>query len=656
MTYKDIQSVLAAAETAEQGANYEEAERLTNETLAAIAAKGWEKGMESGETGRQENELRARVALILGNIARYHGNFPLALEHYAVLQHASEALDDKVWNAKTMNSFGNIYYSLGYYDKALECYRNALAIHEELNEKSNIARVTGNMGSAYWGLGSYHQALEYYGTALAVHEYLGEKSLVARITKNIGVVYANLGSYDKALEYYAKAQAAYEEQRDKSGVAQVVGNIGLVYSNLDFYDKALEYYAQALAVHEALSEKSYSARVMVNIGNVYSTLGFYDKALEYYGKALAAHEEAGEISAVAIVMLNIGNVYNKLCSYYEALEYYGKALAVHEEIGAKTSVALNLGNIGGVYANSQFEGYDPAIAEEHLLKAVAISVETGAKQHVYKFHKALAEVYENEKRWEDFATHFRKYHDIEKEVMSAEAKKQADIMEQLKQAAERENALAIVKAKHEATEQLLHNVLPPSIANKMLDGTKLIAQKLMNVSVLFADIVDFTKLSQRITPEELVEGLDRIFSEFDMLAEKHGLEKIKTIGDAYMVVSGAPEAREDHAEVMALMAMEMMEVIKQFKAITTEEEIRLRIGIHSGEVVAGVIGKKKFAYDLWGDAVNTASRMESHGESGKIHVTESFKNAAGRHFHFTGRGEVEIKGKGMMRTYFLEKQ
>ncbi|MBK9249558.1 MAG: adenylate/guanylate cyclase domain-containing protein [Ignavibacteria bacterium] len=181
------------------------------------------------------------------------------------------------------------------------------------------------------------------------------------------------------------------------------------------------------------------------------------------------------------------------------------------------------------------------------------------------------------------------------------------------------------------------------------------------MSVLFADIVNFTKLSQRITPEELVEGLDRIFSTLDALAEKYGLEKIKTIGDAYMVVSGAPIPRSDHAEAMAYFALEMMEAMKEFRSISTGEEIQLRIGIHSGEVVAGVIGKKKFAYDLWGDAVNTASRMESHGEAGKIHVSEEFMRALSlssptspMSLHFQERGDMDIKGKGMMKTYFLE--
>jgi class 3 adenylate cyclase len=336
----------------------------------------------------------------------------------------------------------------------------------------------------------------------------------------------------------------------------------------------------------------------------------------------------------------------------------GKALTIAEELGNKAGIAMWLGNIGATYSTVKFEGFDAAKAEEYLLKALAIFTEIGAKSYLVEFHIALSEHYEHEQRLGDAFEHYKKHIVNKDEVNVVEVKKQEAIREQRKAI---ELAKAAAEARHQATQELLHNVLPPSIAHRMVAGEKLIAEKLPSVSVLFADIVGFTKLSQRITAEELVEGLDRIFSSFDTLAEKHGLEKIKTIGDAYMVVAGAPEARADHAEAMAEFALDMLEAMKEFTSKTTGEKIQLRIGIHSGEVVAGVIGKKKFAYDLWGDAVNTASRMESHGEAGKIHISDDFRTAVemcrGTSLHtieFIERGEMDIKGKGIMKTYFLE--
>jgi len=187
-----------------------------------------------------------------------------------------------------------------------------------------------------------------------------------------------------------------------------------------------------------------------------------------------------------------------------------------------------------------------------------------------------------------------------------------------------------------------------------VSGEERIAEEFPSVTVLFADIVEFTTLSQGISAAELVNGLDYLFSRFDEIAEKHGLEKIKTIGDAYMAVAGVPEIQPDHAERAAAMALDMLDAAKSFQGITTGKPISLRIGLHSGSVVAGIIGKKKFAYDLWGDAVNVASRMESHGMPGKIHVSKDYVEATGACAKFAYRGMMKVKGKGMMETYFLE--
>ena len=612
MNYEELNALLTQADELNNRGNYKQAE-----TLTTTALKEFEKTSGSSEaqsvTERKMLHCSALISLATTNYRRSDFDAALSLARAALDIAEEYALSESKANAWNMK--GKVYYSLSSYDKALECFEQAHAVRKELGDKSGEARVIGNIGNVHLDLGSYDKALEYYEQSLAGLKELGEKSLVALSTGNIGSLYFEIGSYDKALEYYDQALSAYEELGEKSGVVLVTGNIGNVYHNLGSYDKALEYYEQALAGHKELGEKSEVVNVIGNIGNVYSRLGSYDKALEYFEQALA----------------------------------------VHKELGAKSGVVTVTWFIGCLYANKKYHGFDAAIAEEFLNNAIVLANEIQAKALLVNFHKSLAALYKKEERWKEFALTFEKYIELKDEVNIEETKKQDAIREQQKAI---ELAKAKADAKHQATEQLLHNVLPPSIANKMLDGTKLIAEKIPSVSVLFADIVNFTKLSQRITPEELVEGLDRIFSTFDALAEKHGLEKIKTIGDAYMVVSGAPIQREDHAEAMANFALEMVEAMKEFRSISTGEEIQLRIGIHSGEVVAGVIGKKKFAYDLWGDAVNTASRMESHGEAGKIHVSEEFKHAVETQnfasLQFIERGEMAIKGKGMMKTYFLE--
>jgi adenylate cyclase len=204
---------------------------------------------------------------------------------------------------------------------------------------------------------------------------------------------------------------------------------------------------------------------------------------------------------------------------------------------------------------------------------------------------------------------------------------------------------------HRENERLLLNVLPASIAEKLKKQSGTIAERFDDVSVLFADLVGFTPLSTRLSPTELLGLLSQVFSGFDELTDRHGVEKIKTIGDAYMVAGGLPEPHADHLNAMAELALDMHENIRktgrEFGGLT------LRIGLHTGSVIAGVIGIRKFIYDIWGDTVNTASRLESHGEPGRVHVSEVvFQRLQGR-FDFEPRGIIELKGRGPMKTYFL---
>ncbi|NJN30512.1 MAG: response regulator [Synechococcales cyanobacterium RM1_1_8] len=209
------------------------------------------------------------------------------------------------------------------------------------------------------------------------------------------------------------------------------------------------------------------------------------------------------------------------------------------------------------------------------------------------------------------------------------------------------------------SEALLHNLLPDSIAHRLTHDpigdrqpSETLADSFEAVTILFADITDFTAFASKMAPVTLVELLNRIFSRFDQLAEQYGLEKIKTIGDAYMVAGGIPEPRPDHSQDIARMALAMQSLVGQFKT-PSGEPIRLRIGIHRGPVVGGVIGIKRLSYDLWGDTVNVASRMELYSEPGKIQVSEVVYEQLKQQFCLAPRGPIEVKGKGIMNTYWL---
>jgi adenylate cyclase len=695
MSCEELQTLLNQADTLIIAGKYDEAERPANQVLTELdnpdfvpSGKDHDRVLLRakatitladiarlrGNHGQSLTLAQAAVALaeeynltaitprawtICGNVNISLGNYDTALQYFNKAIEVHEQLGEKSAAAAVTGNTGIVYKNLTNYDKALQYFTKALAVHEELGEKSRAANIAANTGIVYYTLGNYDNALHYLTNALAVLEELGEKRLAAGVTGNIGIVYKNLGNYDKALQYFNKVLAVHEELGSKSLAANVIGNIGNVYRHLGNYDKALEYYTKALAVQEELGQKSEAAIATGNIGNVYLNLGNYDKALQYYTKALGVHEALGQKSGVGIVTGNIGSVYRYFGDYDKALEFYTKALAAHEELGEKSRTAAITGDIGALYADKNNEFYNAGKAEEILLNAIALSTGIGAKAPLVEWHKTLADLYENEGRLADAFLQFKKYHDIEKEVLSEEATKQALMMENRRKVEESERDRQVKLARFQEQEKILHNILPSQIANRMVAGEKTIADTHQNVSVFFSDIVDFTTLSQQVSAVELVGQLNGIFSQFDRLARKHGLEKIKTIGDAYMAVCGAPIQVDNHAERTALFALDVVELMNNYQT-NTGDKVMIRIGLHTGSVVAGIIGENKFAYDMWGDAVNTASRMESHGEAGKIHVSEEFKHAVetlhATSLQFIRRGEMDIKGKGKMKTYFLEKE
>ncbi len=211
-----------------------------------------------------------------------------------------------------------------------------------------------------------------------------------------------------------------------------------------------------------------------------------------------------------------------------------------------------------------------------------------------------------------------------------------------------------LKKEQEKSERLLLNILPEEIARILKDEDKIIADHLNGASILFADVVNFTPMSANMSPIELVEILNGVFTHFDVLVEKYGLEKIKTIGDCYMVAAGVPRPRDDHAQAITSLALDMRDSVakKEFNG----KKLTFRIGINSGPVVAGIIGRKKFIYDLWGDAVNTASRMESHGEEGIIQISEATYKLIKDSFTCEPKGSIDVKGKGKLKVWHVKEK
>jgi class 3 adenylate cyclase len=220
---------------------------------------------------------------------------------------------------------------------------------------------------------------------------------------------------------------------------------------------------------------------------------------------------------------------------------------------------------------------------------------------------------------------------------------------------EKKRLLDELRAEKERSEALLLNILPRSIVERLRRGETVIADHIAEATVLFSDLVDFTSLAARVSPERTVALLGDIFARFDALAAQHGLEKIKTTGDGYMVAGGVPEERSDHAVAVVEMALAMLDAVEA-AGRSGAQPLQLRIGLNTGAVIAGVLGTHKFVYDVWGDTVNTAKRMESYGLPGRVHVSATTRRALGEAFRFEPRGLLEVKGKGSLETYFVDRR
>ena len=681
MTLDELEAKLTRARERTELGHYEEAELLCNEVLAELGVL-----LAADESNRNDaillatdesdsnriQVLYAHATLVHANIRFRHGDTTSSLAQCEEVL----ALADK-WRLLplqrlTWNLLGQIHTFRGSNDTALEYFDRVLSTAIESDRDLLSARAIGNIGIVYARLLNYPRAFEYYRQAMPLFIELGDQRMLGGTKVNIGTLYLALNRYEEALECFNGALEIFEELGERPFRLNAMTQIGVAYIKLEKYELALQHNLKLLAAFEELGSKPGIATTLTNVGVAHFLLDNYPQALEFHTKALAMNQELGQKGAVANSLANLGQVYHKLGRYINALEHLYKALELYEEIDQKDGISNCLSHIGHIYADPGFEGQDLAKAEELLLSSIATYSGTGQSMRHSKKYKYLSEVYEMQHRNTEALAYYKKYHTLEREGLNNEALQTAEKYRQEREVAEREKELALVKAKADAemsvTTSLLHKVLPASIAHRLIKGEK-VADYFSSVSILFADIVGFTPIASKMPARKVLGFLNYVFGEFDRIVEKHGCEKIKTIGDGYMAVAGAPVTCEDHAERITRAALEMMQDIilpDDIRAsLPKSAQLNIRIGINIGPAFGGIVGENRFVYDLYSDAVNIAARMESHGEPGKIHVSDEFCFHLQNRIDSTGedlggirfeeREEMEIKGKGKMTTYFLER-
>lgn len=637
-------------------------ERVSREALNISERAGYQKGIANG-------------LLQVGRSLHVRSRYTEAMDYINQAKERFDGLHDTSGIAATFHATGNIHLEQANYDDALRAFLNALSLREQLGDKRGMSNTMNNLGILYKQQGKLDNALMYYQQALALAEQMQRPSALATATNNIGLLYKELKQYDSAEVYLRRSLAIEESIGRKQGITMSIHNLGVLYGLREKNDSALIFLWRSLALKRQTNEQQSIIQTLNELSVVQLHIRDYAGAISSATEALEIAQSIKTKADIKTAAEHLADAYKAQGKFQEALQYRELAMQYRDSVFSEEK-ERQMSRLETKYQLSKKQMENESLRRNNAAQERFIILA------VVACFVAVA-----------FLLYFISANNRKKRV-NAELQRQQHLLED--QAVEIETTNTALQEANSQAEQLLFNIFPKAIVQRLRAGETKIAERFDNVSVLFADIAGFTPLAQQLEPVTLVEVLDEIFSIFDEIAERYDLEKIKTIGDSYMLVSGVPSERLDHAEAIALAAIAMQAQITLKNDILRRlgRKLQMRIGIHTGEVVAGVIGSKKFAYDLWGDTVNIANRMESHGVGGMIHVSEAFVQCFDtaitdklevsgkrritayprilhgdlpkhnqeiplsiqeefRPFIFEERGSIEVKGKGMMTTYFL---
>ncbi|CAN5428376.1 hypothetical protein BH11BAC1_BH11BAC1_12900 [soil metagenome] len=642
----------------------------------------WEEMIQTSALKYQGEKGKARTFGNLGNLYFKRGDLSKALEYHQKALSIDSALGNNKGIARHLGNIGLIYSNKGDYPKTLDFYFRAIKMDEESGNKSGVARHYGNIGNVYWYEGNYPKTLEYYLKSLKIVEDLGEKDAIASTLGNIGTLYYSQKNYPKALDYYLRALKMREELNSKPMITSSLNNIGMVYYELKDFSKALNYYSKALDISELTGNKPVTANINENIACVYFERKEYPKALDFYLKALKSVEEIGDKTAIATTRGNIGSVYVRMVDVANGTEkkqlatkaelYLMQALHASDSLGTlkvKTDQETNLSEL--YYFTGDFKKSIDHYRKASVLKDSLFNEtkenDITQKAMTYEFEKKEAIAQAEQEKKDAFAKA-----ELDKQKLTRNAYAGGGIMllllsvvlynrNRLKQKTNKdlEEKNTIITLEKNRSEELLLNILPFETAQELKEKGSSDARQFDEVTVMFTDFKDFTQIAEQLNPSDLVADIDYCYKAFDEIIGKYNIEKIKTIGDSYMAAGGLPVANTTNAIDVVCAAQDIQLFMDQLKTKSIAEKkpyFEIRIGIHTGPVVAGIVGIKKFAYDIWGDTVNIASRMQSSGETGKTNISGNTYELVKEKFNCSHRGKIQAKNKGEIDMYFIENQ
>jgi len=605
-----------------------------------------------------DDSLKVNNLILLSN--KYLGEDPKEAVHYAIeAQQLAKRLHYK-GEAYAYKAIGLGYFYLSDNRNAALQFQNSLRLFDSLGLKVGVANILSTLGSTYFNAGEGTKAIDFFLRSLKLSEELNDSLRIGTALSGIGVVYLNkVETLDKALEYFFQALPIFRKINYEDGVGNVAMNIGEIYKKKLLYDSAILYLDQALEVYHGTIDATFPLNLF---GEIYVEQGDFEQGLMYHNKALEIARKLEGKLEMTQSLLGIALAQNKKGNYKVSIEFYNQAATLAREIDAKPQLKDAFEGLAKAYAKTG--DFRKAYTYETLYSSIKDTLyvaDDDKKNQQLKFAYDLGEK------------------EAEINLLTADqALKEATIQRQkiVNYAAGITGFLLIlvlmgfynryryvrktnkiIKDERDRSQDLLLNILPEETARELESNGHAKTRFYDSVTVLFTDFKGFSTIAGKLTPIELVAELNDYFMAFDEIMGKYNLEKIKTIGDAYMCAGGIPSVNDTHPldAVKAALAMQAyMEKRQREKDITGVAGWELRIGIHTGPVVAGVVGKKKYAYDIWGDTVNIASRMESNGEPGKVNISASTYHLISEHFQCIYRGKISAKNIGEVDMYFVE--
>lgn len=553
---------------------------------------------------------------ILRTLSRDHNNPQKKLEYSDELITLATAVDSTYYLYDAYIQKGNALRLKSDLTKALETFLIAARIATKTNNTKDLALTNVTIADAYSVMGNHENAIDYYNKGITMLRAIKTDSInLASALLNAGDEYLNAKKYDQALTYFFESSLICKKVNFRIGAAYNIGNIGTVYAEQGKDDLAKANINEAIKILEEENDFYPIAVYLTYMADIYIKHKDWKLAQGYAESSLLLAKKYQLKDQISEANLRLSTVNEAIGNTSKALDFYKNHIAYKDSVNNIVSVQ-KMANL-----RTEFE-VDKKQVEVDLLN----EQKKNQRFVAYGIGAAL----------------------IVTVILAFGLFRRTKYIEKTRK---------IIEQERNRSDELLHNILPEETAIELKEEGSVQAKKFESVTVLFTDFKGFTHFAENLPPEELVRSVDFYFSKFDEIMDTYQLEKIKTIGDAYMCVGGLPFPSNDHAERMAKAAFDILEFVNEAKRMHSVNESRfeVRIGMHTGPVVAGVVGTKKFTYDVWGDTVNIASRMETSSEPGKINISESTYQLLKDKYDCTYRGEVTVKNRSAMKMYYLEK-